>query len=44
VRVLCPNAEVAYDRFHVIARFGQDVIDTVFRLDQANALRSEPAR
>lgn len=41
VRQHCPNAEVVYDLFHVIARFGRDVIDRV-RVDQANALRAEP--
>lgn len=41
VRQQCPNAEVVYDLFHVIARFGRDVIDRV-RVDQANALRAEP--
>lgn len=37
-----PNAEVVYDLFHVIARFGRDVVDRV-RVDQANALRQQPA-
>jgi transposase len=41
VRQHCPNAEVVYDLFHVIARFDRDVIDRV-RVDQANALRAEP--
>lgn len=40
----CPQAEVVYDLFHVIAKFGREVIDRV-RVDQANALRSDkPAR
>lgn len=44
VRQHCPNAEVVYDLFHVVARFGRDVIDRV-RVDQANALRQDtPAR
>lgn len=38
----CPNAEVVYDLFHVVARFGRDVVDRV-RVDQANALREQPA-
>lgn len=42
VRQQCPNAEVVYDLFHVLARFGRDVVDR-FRVDQANALREEPA-
>ncbi|HEX8785019.1 MAG TPA: ISL3 family transposase [Terriglobales bacterium] len=41
VRQHCPNAEVVYDLFHVVARFGRDVVDRV-RVDQANALRAEP--
>ena len=42
VRQHCPNAEVVYDLFHVVARFGRDVVDRV-RVDQANALRDQPA-
>ena len=37
----CPQAEVVYDLFHVVARFGRDVVDRV-RVDQANALRDQP--
>ena len=37
----CPQAEVVYDLFHVVARFGRDVVDRV-RVDQANELRKEP--
>ncbi len=44
VKAHCPQAEVVYDLFHVVARFGRDVIDRV-RVDQANALRQDkPAR
>ncbi len=44
VRAHCPNAEVVYDLFHVIARYGREVIDRI-RVDQANALRQDrPAR
>ncbi len=44
VRTHCPQAEVVYDLFHVVARFGREVIDRV-RVDQANALRQDkPAR
>jgi transposase len=43
VRAHCPNAEVVYDLFHVVARFGREVVDRV-RVDQANALRSAPAQ
>lgn len=41
VRQQCPNAEVVYDLFHVVARFGREVVDRV-RVDQANALRADP--
>ncbi|MFD1692466.1 ISL3 family transposase [Azotobacter chroococcum] len=44
VRQHCPQAEVVYDLFHVVARYGRDVIDRI-RVDQANALRHDkPAR
>ena len=44
VAAQCPNAVVVYDRFHVIAKFGREVIDRV-RVDQANALGDDrPAR
>ncbi|BAN49534.1 ISL3 family transposase [Metapseudomonas resinovorans] len=40
----CPQAEVVYDLFHVVARYGRDVIDRI-RVDQANRLREDkPAR
>jgi len=40
----CPNAAVVYDLFHVVAKFGREVIDRV-RVDQANRLRTDkPAR
>lgn len=42
VQAHCPNARVVYDLFHVIAKFGREVIDRV-RVDQANALRSDKA-
>jgi transposase len=38
----CPQAEVVYDLFHVVARFGREVVDRV-RVDQANALRDQPS-
>ena len=44
VRAHCPNASVVYDLFHVIAKYGREVIDRV-RVDQANQLRHDkPAR
>lgn len=40
----CPQAEVVYDLFHVVARYGREVIDRI-RVDQANHLRDDkPAR
>jgi len=38
VRKHCPQAEVVYDLFHIVARFGREVVDRV-RVDQANALK-----
>lgn len=44
VKLHCPRAEVVYDLFHVVARYGREVIDRL-RVDQANALRHDkPAR
>jgi transposase len=44
VRAHCPNAEVVYDLFHVVAKYGREVIDRV-RVDEANRLRRDrPAR
>ncbi len=44
VKLHCPQAEVVYDLFHVVAKHGREVVDRV-RVDQANALRSDkPAR
>lgn len=40
----CAQARVVYDLFHVVAKFGREVIDRV-RVDQANQLRHDrPAR
>jgi len=40
----CPQAEIVYDLFHVVAKYGREVIDRV-RVDQANQLRQDrPAR
>lgn len=38
----CPNIRVVYDLFHVIAKFGREVIDRV-RVDQANTLKADPS-
>jgi transposase len=44
IREHCPQAEVVYDLFHVVAKYGREVIDRV-RVDQANQLRDDrPAR
>lgn len=40
VKAHCPNAEVVYDLFHVVAKFGRDVIDRV-RVDRANELKED---
>lgn len=42
VRMHCPNAEVVYDQFHVLANFGKEVIDRV-RVDEANRLKDDKA-
>lgn len=36
-RAHCPHAEVVYDLFHIVAKFGREVIDRV-RVDQANRI------
>jgi transposase len=44
VKAQCPQADIVYDLFHVIAKYGRQVIDRV-RVDQANQLRHDkPAR
>ena len=40
VQAHCPNAEVVYDLFHVIAKYGREVIDRV-RVDEANRLKQD---
>ena len=40
VRAHCPNAAIVFDLFHVVAKYGREVIDRV-RVDRANALRSD---
>lgn len=42
VRAHCPQAEVVYDLFHVVAKYGREVIDRV-RVDEANRLRDNRA-
>jgi transposase len=44
VRGHCPKAEIVYDLFHVVAKYGREVVDRV-RVDEANRLRDDkPAR
>lgn len=40
VRHHCPQARVVYDLFHVIAKYGREVIDRV-RVDEANRLKHD---
>lgn len=40
VRARCPQAQIVYDLFHVVARYGREVIDRV-RVDEANRLRQD---
>lgn len=40
VRAQCPGAEIVYDLFHVVAKYGREVIDRV-RVDEANRLRHD---
>lgn len=40
----CPQADIVFDLFHVVAKYGREVIDRV-RVDRANELRADkPAR
>lgn len=44
VKANCPQAQIVYDLFHVVAKYGREVIDRV-RVDEANRLRHDkPAR
>lgn len=40
VRLHCPQAVVVYDLFHVVAKYGRDVINRV-RVDEANRVRGD---
>jgi transposase len=42
VRCHCPQADIVFDLFHVIAKYGREVIDRV-RVDRANELRTDQA-
>jgi transposase len=44
VRQWCPQAQVVYDLFHVVAKYGREVVERV-RIDDASRLRHDkPAR
>lgn len=44
VRYQCPLVEIVFDLFHVVAKYGREVIDRV-RVDEANRVREDkPAR
>lgn len=40
VRACCPKARIVYDLFHVVAKYGREVVDRV-RVDEANRLRAD---
>lgn len=40
VKAHCPHAEVVFDLFHVVAKYGREVIDRV-RVDEANRVRRD---
>lgn len=40
VQAHCPNAQIVFDLFHVVAKYGREVIDRV-RIDEANRLRHD---
>jgi len=42
LRVHCPQAELVYDLFHVVAKYVREVIDRA-RVDEANRLREDRA-
>lgn len=44
VQKFCPQAEIVYDLYHVVAKYGREVIGRV-RVDEANKIRNnKPAR
>lgn len=40
IKAHCPRAEIVYDLFHVVAKYGREVVDRV-RVDEANRLRAD---
>ena len=43
VKRQCPKAEIVYDLFHVVAKYGREVVDRV-RVDEANRLKADPRK
>lgn len=44
VRAWCPDAEIVYDLFHVVMKYGREVIDPVCRAEAKRAERDSRAR
>jgi transposase len=42
VRDQCPHAEIVYDQFHVVAKYGREVVNRV-RVDQAQKVKADKA-
>jgi transposase len=42
VRAQCPNVEIVYDLFHVVAKYGREVVDRV-RIDQTRKVKEDKA-
>ena len=42
IKANCPNAYIVYGLFHVVAKYGREVVDRV-RVDRANLLRQQPS-
>lgn len=42
VKARCPNARIVYDLFHVVAKYGREVVDTV-RRDEARRVSGDDA-
>jgi transposase len=40
IRAQCPQAEIVYDLFHIVAKYGRDVVDRV-RVDEANRMGAD---
>jgi len=42
VQMHCPQAEIVYDLFHVVAKYGKEVVDAI-RVTEANRIRHDKA-